>query len=133
MIVNRVVQFGTAPLLSEGLFGDWFIVTRYNPLDSFFVASGEELTPMLLKRFNSAAERCYRTLIDNKDIFQAQAAYSIQAYYRSIFMRAHSIQKDPNYDFQVIIEMSSAVRIASRISQTNRVRSIRATAIITND
>jgi hypothetical protein len=108
--------FGAAPLLSDGLFADWFIVTQYNPLASFFTASSEELTPMLLKRFNSAAERCYRTLIDNNDIFHQQAAYSIQSYYRSIFMRAHTFQENPNYDFYVVMEMSNAVTTAGRMA-----------------
>jgi hypothetical protein len=84
--------FGTAPLLSEALFSDWFILTQYNPLASFFAASSEQITPMLLKRFNSAAERCYNTLIEQKEIFGAQAAYSVQSYYRSVFMRAELYQ-----------------------------------------
>jgi hypothetical protein len=41
--------FGTAPLLSEALFSDWFMLTQYNPLNSFFASSGEPITPMLLR------------------------------------------------------------------------------------
>src|SRR5258708_3463261 len=108
--------FGTAPLLSEALFSDWFIITQYNPLDSFFTASGAQVTPMLLKRFNSAAERCYRALIETKEIFHSQASFSIQSYYRSVFMRAHSPQTDPNYDFQIPMEMNTAIHMAARMA-----------------
>jgi hypothetical protein len=108
--------FSRAPLLSEALFSDYFIVRRYNPLDSFFTASSEQITPMLLKRFNSAAERCYITLIDNQDFVEAQAAFSIQSYYRSVFMRADLYQADKAIGFHIPLEMSRAVEMAARLA-----------------
>jgi hypothetical protein len=45
--------FGTAPLLSDSLFSDWFIIKQYNPFDFFFAVS-DALKPSI---FDSAAAR----------------------------------------------------------------------------
>ncbi len=56
--------FGTAPLLSDSLFSDSFIIRHFNPFHSFFVIDSGAVTGSLVKRFNSAAECCYSTLIE---------------------------------------------------------------------
>jgi hypothetical protein len=108
--------FATAPLLSDSLFSDWFIVTQYNPLDSFIFSGRDNLTPLLLKRFNSAAERCYETLILEKEIFRAQVAFSIQSYYRSVFMSAYIYQEDRSRGFDLPLEMQGAVEMVVRMA-----------------
>jgi hypothetical protein len=108
--------FGTAPLLSDSLFADWFILEQYDPFNSFFGAAGEDVTPQMLKRFNSAAERCYTTLIDSGTVFHSQATYSIQAFYRSAFMRAREFQKTDEYDFHFPLEMHYSVALAIKMA-----------------
>ncbi len=80
--------FSTAPLLSDSLFSDWFILEQYNPFNPFFVVGSEVVTQQMLRRFNSAAERCYITLIDSGTIHHSQAAFAIQGFYNTAFMRA---------------------------------------------
>jgi hypothetical protein len=77
-IMSREVSyqgFGTAPVLSDTLFADQFIVARYDPLQTYF--RSEEITPSVLKRFNAAAERCFLTMIGRNHIAHCQAANSI--------------------------------------------------------
>jgi hypothetical protein len=111
--------FGTAPLLSNSLFADHFILSKYNPLDSFFFVSGGSVTGQLLKRFNSAAERSFTTLIETGDTVHSQAAFSIQSFYRSIFMYAYKFQQtDRADDHGVTFEMLMAVRLARKMANT---------------
>jgi hypothetical protein len=107
--------FGTAPLLSDSLFSDPFIL-RYDPLDSFHVASGDVVTAATLKRFNSAAERSYLTLIEEHKTDRAQIAFSIESFYRTVFMRAWNIQEAGNRDFHLTWEMNNAVRMAIKLA-----------------
>jgi hypothetical protein len=107
--------FGTAPLLSDSLFSDPFIL-RYDPLDSFHVASGDVVTAALLKRFNSAAERSYLALIEERHIYHAQVAFSIASFYRTVFMRAWEIQRTGERDFQLTFQMHDAVRNAIKLA-----------------
>jgi hypothetical protein len=108
--------FGTAPLLSDSLFSDLFILQHYNPFNSFFGVGGEDVTPQMLTRFNSAAERCYTTLIESGTIYHSQAAFSIQAFYRSAFMRAWEFQRTDEYDFHLPLEMHNSVALAIKMA-----------------
>ncbi|WLA58518.1 hypothetical protein [Bradyrhizobium diazoefficiens] len=109
--------FGSAPLLSESLFSEWFIVSRYNPLDSFYRLLGNNITGNLLDRFNGAAKRCYLALIEHGDIDRAQVAFSIQSFYRSVFSRASKFQQDPSDShIDVILEMTQAVTLATGLA-----------------
>jgi hypothetical protein len=107
--------FGTAPLLSESLFSDAFMLERYNPLGSFYVGA-DVVTTAMLKRFNSAAERCYLTLIEEHHIHRVQAAFSIASFYRSVFMLAWKIQKQEDYDYHLTFEMQAAVGSALKLA-----------------
>jgi hypothetical protein len=94
--------FGTAPLLSDALFSDWFIVERYNPFD--FSTHRDVVTAEVLKRFNSAAERCYTTLIESGHIHYSQAAFRIQSFYRSVFFSARELQQTKQRDIQKTLD-----------------------------
>jgi hypothetical protein len=107
--------FGTAPLLSDGLFSDPFIL-RYDPVDSFHLASDHVVTAALLKRFNSAAERSYLTLIEEHQTHHAQVAFSIASFYRTVFMRAYEIQRTGERDFLLTFQMHDAVRNAIKLA-----------------
>jgi len=109
--------FGTAPLLSDTMFSDWFILEQYNPFDSFSAAGSEIVTPQLLKRFNSAVERSYTTLIENGAIYHSQATFRIQDFYKSIFMmRAQEFQRKDEYDFHLPLEMHYSVDLAIKMA-----------------
>jgi hypothetical protein len=109
--------FGTAPLLSDALFSDEFILERYNPFNSFFSFGSEVVTPKLLQRFNSAAERCYTTLIEVGIIHHSHAAFSVQSFYRTLFMmKALELQKADRRDFNLPHEMYNSVDLAMKMA-----------------
>jgi hypothetical protein len=109
--------FGTAPLLSDAMFSDWFILEQYNPFESFSAAGSEIVTPQLLKRFNSAAERSYTTLIENDAIHYSQAAFRIRSFYETLFMlRAREFQRDGKHDFHLPLEMHYSVDLAIKMA-----------------
>lgn len=109
--------FGTAPLLSDALFSDEFILQRYNPFNSFSSVDSEVVTPQLLQRFNSAAERCYTTLIEAHIIYYSHATFSIQRFYRTVFtMKALELQKADTRDFKLPLEMHNSVELAMKIA-----------------
>jgi hypothetical protein len=110
--------FGTAPLLSDALFSDAYILERYNPFDSFFAIDSAVVTAQLLKRFNSAAERCYETLIGHGVLHHSQASYSIQSFYRFTFFCAYEFQEGKRDDLQLKMAIGSAVDIAIKMSNT---------------
>jgi len=108
--------FGTAPLLSETLFSDSFIVTRYNPLEGFFSSLGYSVTATLLERFNRVAERCYLTLIQEGNYYHAQAAFSIQRFYHSVFLRAGEYQRGPREGYDLIFAMAQVPTLARKLA-----------------
>jgi hypothetical protein len=109
--------FGTAPLLSEALFSDWNIVVRFNPLDRFSFTNSQNGAPFL-KRFNTAAKRCIETLIREKHVHHAHVAWSIQSFYRSVFMRARQIQTKGDEDVSLSLEMHYAVENAAKLANS---------------
>jgi hypothetical protein len=108
--------FGTAPLLSDALFSDEFILERYNPFDHFFAAGSEIVTPQFLKRFNSAAERSYATVIESGAIHYCQATFSIQSFFQTVFFKAREIQTAEKYDFHLPLEMHHSVELAIKMA-----------------
>lgn len=106
--------FGTAPLLSDSLFSDLFILEKYDPFDWFL--SGD-VTAQIVNRFNSAAERCFTTLIEGGVIYQSQAAYNIQRFYRSAFMVAWKIQGTDDHDYHLPLELHYGVEKATKMAQ----------------
>ena len=109
--------FGTVPLLSVSLFSEPFIVDRYDPLR--FSMTSDAVTSAVLKRFNSAAERCYLTLIENGNTDRARVAFSIHHFYESAFFRIWKIQQAENSDHQFEHEVHRAVEFLQLSSQTS--------------
>lgn len=104
--------FGSAPLLSDALFSDKFILEQYNPFDFFFSAASGVITPQLLERFNSAAERSYATLIESGATRYCQATFRIRSFYETVFSKAQEIQQAEKQDFQLTFQMYQSVKLA---------------------
>jgi hypothetical protein len=104
--------FGSAPLLSDALFSDKFILEQYNPFDFFFSAASGVVTPQLLERFNSAAERSYATLIESGATRYCQATFRIRSFYETVFFKAQEIQQAEKQDFQLTFQMYQSVKLA---------------------
>lgn len=104
--------FGSAPLLSDALFSDKFILEQYNPFDFFFSAASGVITPQLLERFNSAAERSYSTLIESGATRYCQATFRIRSFYETVFFKVQEIQQAEKQDFQLTFQMYQSVKLA---------------------
>jgi hypothetical protein len=118
-IVAREIEyrgFGNAPLLSDALFSNHFIVTKYNPLANCAGAWDDRVSAQLLRRFNDAAKRCYLTLIEHGDIGAVQAAFSIQSFYRTVFLHAQAIQSEGGKDHRLAYEMQQATDLAGKLA-----------------
>lgn len=102
--------FGTAPALSESLFSNYFIVTKYNPIQRYF--PDEVLTPGIVKRFNAAAKRCYDTLIENKHFDHANVSYGIREFYHSVGRRVWELRSSGDERVALGIEYAQGVRAA---------------------
>jgi hypothetical protein len=106
--------FGTAPLLSDSLFAEPFVVERYNPLDFYF--DSETVTPRIIKRFNSSSLRIFETLISSRRTDHSYAAYGAKRFYETAFMGLYAIQDASNYDFNHVMEIRSAVLNAIKLA-----------------
>jgi hypothetical protein len=112
--------FGTAPLLSETLFSDTFIIETFDPFD--FQIDNRLITPELMTRFNSASERCYDALIENGIIYYSQACYRIKEFYRNAFMRAPEFQSQTQYDWHLPLTLhygvEQAIKAATKLLES---------------
>jgi hypothetical protein len=59
--------FGVIPLLSNGLFGDWFILAHYEPMQNLYYSMGGEFTEGYVSRLNLASKTIVETAIREQD------------------------------------------------------------------
>jgi hypothetical protein len=104
--------FGMAPLLSESLFSDAFVLKYYNPFATLFFSGPSAITASVVQRFNRAAKLCYATLIEKHEIVYSSAAHSVAQFYESVFMRAPDFQTERIQDSRLADEMDQAVALA---------------------
>lgn len=102
--------FAEAPVLSEALFSDRFIVRTYNPLDTYL--RSDAITASILERFNEAAKRCYNCLIEDKAFDHSHVAFSIERFYENAGLRAWSLHASGGSDVDFSIQFGRAVRQA---------------------
>jgi hypothetical protein len=108
--------FSAAPLLSDSLFSDDFIVRAYSPFDGLRFSKLEHaLSDNFIQRVNNAAEKLFSSVIQAgqiPDIYRE--AFSTVDCYESIFretvrrIRRHR----EDYDYRLIIEMTAGVHLA---------------------
>jgi hypothetical protein len=106
--------FAEAPLLSDALFSEPFIVNRYDPLGSFLY--GDQITGSVLKRFNKAAIRCYECIIEEREFRHARTAFSIERIYKSAGLRARMLRDRASVDANFSFEFGRAVENAIALS-----------------
>jgi hypothetical protein len=109
--------FGAAPLLSDSLFASYFIVRQYDPLDSFQFTGADGVTAGIVRRFNSAAKKALKTVIEAGDVWQCQVAFSIKEYSESLFMRAQEVRdrKDTSLAFEMHQTVNVALEMADKL------------------
>lgn len=115
MIAKEVEYFGfgSAPVLSDSLYGDPYIVDRYDPLGGVY-GFGQMGGP-LLKRINFAARCCLETLIAHR-LSDSSSAASIKRVYESAFHHVGQIRDSGERDFDFSFEMIQAVRQVGQLA-----------------
>jgi hypothetical protein len=97
-----------------------FIREQYSPLGSFSVLGPtDSMSAALMERFNSAAERSYLTLIEQRLTSREQAAFGIASFYRTAFMHAWQIRTTSERDINLILRMgygvTNAIKLANKL------------------
>ncbi len=106
--------FATAPLLSDGLFSDAFIVERYNPMD-FFLPQ-ERIGASVLRRFNHAARRSFMVLIDEGSADNSPVAHWIASTYETAFLGVWKEQERADHDHHYTLEVRHSLEQAARLA-----------------
>ncbi len=100
--------FAAAPLLSEALFSDPFIVSVYDPYELISLAQ-DDFSGRQLKRLNSAIERSYEALLE-KRFGDARTTHSIRRTYELVFSQVWRYRKSGSENYGFPLEMHSAVK-----------------------
>lgn len=106
--------FGTAPLLSQSLFGNPFMVMSYNTLQGYI--RSEKVTLSVIQRFNSATVRTTETLIRQRRTDHSYSAMGARSFYESAFMRLYTVQEAENYDYRHVMATKEAVTNAIKLA-----------------
>lgn len=109
--------FGTAPVLSESLFGNPFIVTNYNTLQGYI--RSEKVTLSVIERFNSATVRTFETLIEQRQTDHSYSAMGARSFYESALLGLSAIQSADNYDYRHVRattrSVTNAIKLANKL------------------
>lgn len=77
--------FGSVPLLSESLFGNWFILTRYNPLQQLQFDDLKEPSEGYIVRLNGASKMILETAIEAQDYWPQGYMHGVEKVYENLF------------------------------------------------
>jgi hypothetical protein len=108
--------FGKAPMLSESLFSQYFIIQNFDPLNSFGFYTRDTLTPGILNRFNSAAKRALTAIIETNSIWESRTAHSIEQFYHTASMHAGLAKEKHTLDQFPLFELHEGVSLAIEMS-----------------
>lgn len=110
--------FGSAPLMTESIFADSFILHHYDPFDSFKLSTLLEMEDGAIERFGQAAERAMTCLVENKMFWHEQALISIESFYKTASMKLWTDRKKiTENDRGHVRGVMTGVRIAIEAAQ----------------
>ena len=76
--------FRAVPVLSNSLFGNWFMLTQYNPLEKMNFGSSKELSDGYVSRLSGASRMMLRTAIRNDDYWPQRYMFSVERAYENL-------------------------------------------------
>ena len=77
--------FGATPYLSNSLFGDWFLLMQYNPLQKMHFGIGAEATEGYVSRLSGICRMIVQTAIKNQDFYPQGYMGGVHAAYENLF------------------------------------------------
>jgi hypothetical protein len=72
------------PMLSESLFGDWFMLQHYEPMRKMYYSVGEELTEGYVRRLNLVSKTIVETAIQERDWYPQGYMGGVHGAYESV-------------------------------------------------
>ncbi len=109
--------FATAPLLSDSLFAQPFILRTYDPFSTLRFTSDNIATPSNLRRFNSAAKRALTTIIEARSFWGMYVPHSISNFYEGAFSQARSPHKAGDAAYEFVFEMQNSVDLVTEMAE----------------
>jgi hypothetical protein len=76
--------FGVIPILSESLFGNWFILRHYQPMQKMDYPAGREVDEGYIARLNLASKTIVQTAIREQDWYPQRYMAGVHAAYKSV-------------------------------------------------
>jgi hypothetical protein len=76
--------FGVIPMLSSSLFGSWFILNHYRPMQKMYHSVGGELTEGYVSRLNLVSKTILETAIREKDWYPQGYMDGVHGAYESV-------------------------------------------------
>ncbi|HEV2161190.1 MAG TPA: hypothetical protein VGR52_02990 [Stellaceae bacterium] len=76
--------FGTAPVFSDSLFSDWFVLSQYDPLGRLTFEHPKEITETYLSRLNAAAQLILETAIKGDDFWPQRYMMAVTHAYEHV-------------------------------------------------
>ena len=121
----RYEGFGTAPILSESLFGSWFMVVQYRPLAKLRYETPAEVGAGYVKRLNYASEMILSTCLKEMRYWMPNAMDDVAQVYENLFRklgyRSESEAKEIPFELQMGV-VDLARRISSGFEELDRER-----------
>lgn len=114
MMIREVAYtgFGTAPVLTDGIFRSRHIVETLDPFDWLF-SDDRRFSASTLKRFGKAFEAATETLIEGGAFYQVQAMYSCHRTFEAIARFCAGLQRSKSDDYDVAIAAAHCFRSAA--------------------
>ncbi len=79
--------FGAAPLLSESLFSDWFILVHYNPLQQLSFDDAKDASDGYIVRLNGACKMILKTVIKEQDYWPQGYMHGVEQVYEHLLVQ----------------------------------------------
>jgi hypothetical protein len=77
--------FGATPYLSNSLFGDWFLLQHYDPLQKMHLHNSNELSQGYVSRLNGVSKMIVETAIGNQEFYPQGYMHSVHSAYENVF------------------------------------------------
>lgn len=92
--------FRSAPVLTEGLFSDWFLNVHYQPLRGLRYQDFRIPSSDTIDRLNSAAEASLKVIFRSRDYWMDRSLQGVDSFYEASARYAHSQARSGSKDYE---------------------------------
>lgn len=108
MMVREIGHSGFrfAPLLSESIFCDPFILRAYRPLNSLWYANSFKPTESYIKRLDKAGVMMLETALEHHGYWGVDYMYDVKSAYKAVLNHAMYSKEKPTSEYSVSLTMA---------------------------